>query len=177
MWHKLKHATGNADLCLANMQKVLLKVGSAVAKSTDTQLAIWAGPEMTSASALTEKLATYNADALTLLGNVNYELSYRQCDTIKPNLNNEYSLPCGSQVPIMGLLLGDELQCQLNHIKATNEIGYTTTAKSSYQNHSDGWKGKFSYSSGKPFLRKRGWSYWPHKNFYKPRETEKKSSL
>ena len=180
IWNKLKHVTRSADLRLANMQKVLVKVGSAVAKSTDTLLAIRADPEKTSASALTEKLGklvTYNADALALLGHVNIELSYRRRDAIKPNLNNEYSSLCGSQVPITGLLFGDELQSQLNNIKATNKIGHTTTAKSSYRNHNDGWKGKSSHSSGKPFLGKRGRSYRPHgNNSYKPRETEKKSS-
>ena len=129
------------------MLKVLVKVGSAVAKSTDTLLAIRADPEKTSASALTEKLGqlvTYNADALALLGHANIELSYRRRDAIKPNLNNEYSSLCGSQVPITGLLFGDELQSQLNNIKATNKIGHTNTAKSSYRNHSDGWRGKSS---------------------------------
>ena len=135
IWNKLKHVTRSADLRLANMQKVLVKVGSAVAKSTDTLLAIRADPEKTSASALTEKLGKlvmYNADALALLGHVNIELSYHRRDAIKPNLNNEYSSLCGSQVPITGLLFGDELQSQLNNIKATNKIGHTTTAKSSY---------------------------------------------
>ena len=36
IWNKLKHITRSADLRLANMQKVLVKVGSVVAKSTDT---------------------------------------------------------------------------------------------------------------------------------------------
>ena len=70
-WNNLKHVTRSADLRLANMQNVLLKVSSAVAKSADTLLAgllaIRADPEKTSASALTEKLrklVTYNADAL-----------------------------------------------------------------------------------------------------------------
>ena len=116
------------------MQKILVKVGSAVAKSTGTLLAMRADPEKTSASAFTEKLGklvTHNADALALLGHVNIELSYRRRDAIKPNLNNEYSSLCSSQVPITGLLFGDELKSQLNNIKATNKIGHRATAKSS----------------------------------------------
>ena len=61
--------TRSVDLRLANMQKVLLKVGSAVAISTDTLLAIRADPEKISVTAITEqlgKLVTYNADALAL---------------------------------------------------------------------------------------------------------------
>lgn len=100
-WNKLKHVTRGAYLRLANMQKILVKVGSAVAKSTDILLVIRADPEKTLVSALTEKLGklvTYNADALTLLGFVNIELSYSRRDAIKPNLNNEYSSLCASQV-------------------------------------------------------------------------------
>ena len=154
IWNKLKHVTRSADLRLANMQKILVKVGSTVAKSTDTLLAMRADPEKTAASAIIEKLGklvTHNAHALALLGHVNIELSYSRLDALKPNLNNEYSSLCGSQVPITSLLFGDELQSQLNNIKATNKIGHRTTGKSSYRNLSDGWKGKSSHSSGKPF--------------------------
>ena len=51
------------------MQKLVVKIGSAVAISTNTLLAIRADPEKISATAVTEqlgKLATYNADALAL---------------------------------------------------------------------------------------------------------------
>ena len=78
--NKLKHVTRSADLRLANMQKVLVKVGSVVAKSSDT-VGYRCRLEKTSASALTEKLGklvTYNADALALLGYVNIKLSYRR---------------------------------------------------------------------------------------------------
>ena len=45
IWNKLKHVTRSANLRLANIQKVLVKVGSVVAKSTGTLLAIPADPE------------------------------------------------------------------------------------------------------------------------------------
>ena len=97
IWNKLKHTTRSGGLLLANMQKVIVKVSSTVAKLTDTMLAIHADSEKTSASTLTEKLGklvTYNADALALLGHVNIELSYRSCNAIIPNLNNKYSSLC-----------------------------------------------------------------------------------
>ena len=67
IWNKLKHVIRSADLRLVNMRKILVKVGSAVAKSTDILLAMRADPEKTSGSAFTEKLGkliTHNADAL-----------------------------------------------------------------------------------------------------------------
>ena len=113
--NKLKHVTRSADLGLANMQKIFVKVGSAVAKSTDALLAIRADPEKTSAPALTEKLGklvTHNADALALLGHVNIELSYRRRDAMKPNLNNEYSSLCGLKNPSRACYLA--MSCNLN---------------------------------------------------------------
>ena len=128
IWSKLKHGTRSTDLRLANIQKVLVKVGSAVVKSTDTLLTIRANPDKFPPAALTEQLGnlvTFNTDAIALLDHVNMEMSYRRRDAIKPNLNTEYSALCGSQVPVTGLLFGDELQTQLNSIKATNKIGHT----------------------------------------------------
>ena len=57
IWNKLKHVTRSADLRLTNMQKVLVKVGRAVAKSIDTLVAIRAHPEKISESARTENWA------------------------------------------------------------------------------------------------------------------------
>ena len=67
IWNKLKHTTRSGGLLLANMQKVIVKVSSTVAKLTDTMLAIHADPEKTSASAFTEKLGelvTHNTQML-----------------------------------------------------------------------------------------------------------------
>ena len=181
IWSKLKHGTRSTDLRLANIPKVLVKVGSAVVKSTDTLLTIRANPDKFPPAALTEQLGnlvTFNTDAIALLDHVNMEMSYRRRDAIKPNLNTEYSALCGSQVPVTGLLFGDELQSQLNSIKATNKIGHTATVKSSCRNQSSHWKGKSFNHTGKPFLgRKPGQFYRAHNNNYsKPRGTEKESS-
>ena len=144
------------------MQKPLVKVGSALFESTDTLLANRASPDKFPGAVRSENLAkyvTYNADALALLRHVHVEMSYHGRNIIKPNLNMEYSASCGSQVPINGFLFGDELQSQLNNIKASNKIGHTTTTKPSYRHHGDSWKGKASHQSGKPFLGNRGRSY------------------
>ena len=87
------------------MQKVLVKVGSVVAKSTDIVLAIRADPEKTLASALTEKLVnlvTYNADALTLLGHINIELSYRRLGSTSSRFGSPVVYPPSSQLLVWG---------------------------------------------------------------------------
>lgn len=66
-----------------------------------------------------------NADEIALLGHVSSELSQRRRDIICLNLNKDYAILCSSNVPVTALLLGEELQTQLNHICASNKISNT----------------------------------------------------
>jgi len=57
IWNKLKHRTRSEDLCLANMQKTLVKVGSVLPKSTDTLPAIRTSPDKFPSAVLSENWA------------------------------------------------------------------------------------------------------------------------
>ena len=70
-----------------------------------------------------------HTDALGLLGHISFEISQRRRDAIRLNLNKEYAKLCVSHVPITKMLFGDELQTQLNHIRASNKISNTTTTQ------------------------------------------------
>jgi len=72
-----------------------------------------------------------NADALALLGNISFEISQRRREAIHPTLHKDYSTLCPSHVPITNFLFGDELQTQLNHIRASNKISSTTSPSNS----------------------------------------------
>jgi hypothetical protein len=48
---------------------------------------------------------------------------------IKPFLNKEYATFCSPQGPVTEFLFGDELQSQLNNIKASNKIGNTMASE------------------------------------------------
>jgi hypothetical protein len=84
-------------------------------------------------------------DALALLGHTNYDLSLRRRETMKPSLNKEYASLCSSQTSVTSMLFGDELQSQLNAIRASNRISQTATQsttghfvshnKSTFQRH------------------------------------------
>ncbi|CAB4008924.1 Hypothetical predicted protein, partial [Paramuricea clavata] len=79
------------------------------------------------------KLLTMNADAVALLGHATHQLSMHRRQAIKPFLpflNKEYATHCSPQGPVTEFLFGDELQSQLNNIKASNKIGNTMASES-----------------------------------------------
>ena len=55
------------------------------------------------------------------------DLSHRRRESIKPHLpvNKDYAGICASHVPITALLFGEDLQTQLNNIRASNRVSDT----------------------------------------------------
>ena len=100
------------------------------------------------------KLVTMNADALALLGHATHQLSMHRRQAIKPFLNKEYATLCLPQGPVTEFLFGDELQAQLNNIKATNKIGNAMASEPPRQlaKGKEHWKNKTRGS----FLGRRG---------------------
>ena len=74
-----------------------------------------------------ESMIRMNTDALALLGHISFEVSQRRRDVIRPTLHKDYATLCASHVPIATMLFGDELQTQLNHIRASNKISSTAS--------------------------------------------------
>ena len=74
-----------------------------------------------------------NSDALELLGHATHQLSMHRQQAIIPFLHKQYAAPCFPHGPFTEFLFGDELQAQLNNIKATNKIGNAMASKSPTQ--------------------------------------------
>ena len=117
IWDKLDNKTKHNDLRATSTQKILAKVGSILTFTTDKLLQM-----RNAASPDVDQLITMNTDALALLGHTMCELSMRRRDAIRPNLNKDYSSLCASHVPVTTYLFGDNLQTQLNDIRASNKI-------------------------------------------------------
>ena len=94
-----------------------------------------------------------HTDALGPLGHMSFEISQRRRDAIRPNLNKEYATLCASHVPITNMLFGDELQTQLNHIRASNKICNTTSSHGGNKGYSkqrgSSYRGSHSTSTGR----------------------------
>ena len=111
IWDKVDNKTKHNDLGATRMQKILAKVGSILTFTTIKllQMRNAALPDV-------DQLITMNIDALALLGHTKCELSMRQRDAIRPNLNKDYSSLCASHVPVTTYLFAHNLQPQLNDI-------------------------------------------------------------
>lgn len=132
IWARLSSQAKRNDLRLASVQKVLVKIGAILAQCADKLMT--ARLEHTNGGKMSNEdmngLLGLQIDALALLGHANYDLSLRRREVIKPTLNREYGTLCSSQNPVTSLLFGDDLQAQLNAIRASNRLGHTATKSS-----------------------------------------------
>ena len=93
-----------------------------------------------------DKMVSSHTDALALLCHSQYELSLKRREAIKPSLKKEYAALCSTNVPVTSLPYGDDLQQQLNNIKASNKISQVSANVN--KPHKAGYKGSSS-NSGK----------------------------
>ena len=149
---RLDRQTRGRDLKLSTLQSTTTKMGYICTKATE--LLLQARRENKSLDI--EQLIRMHTDALGLSGHISFEISQRRRDAIRPNLNKEYATLCASHVPITKMLFGDELQTQLNHIRASNKISNTTSTqggnKGSSKQRGPSYLGSHSTSTGRNFL-------------------------
>ena len=168
IWMKLNRPATRQDLQMANIQRAIVKACTAL-----TQLAeILLTTSSDTAGLDLGKLVTMNADALALLGHATHQLSMHRRQAIKPFLNKEYATLCLPQGPVTEFLFGDELQAQLNNIKATNKIGNAMASEPPRQlaKGKEHWKNKTRGS----FLGRRGGRL--DRPLYRPKQWQKNKS-
>ena len=124
-----------------------------------------------------QKLIKLNTNAVALLGHAHVDLSHRRRESIKPHLNKDYVSLCASHVPVTALLFGNDLQTQLNNIRASNRV--STTAVGNRPKKVKGHPSRNYQKSerrSKPFLSKgRQWnSKPPQKPFFRSQDQGKK---
>lgn len=150
IWGRLDRQTRGKDLKLSNLQTTLTKVGNITAQTTDMLKARTEDGKVD-----VDNMVRMNADALALLGHISFEISQRRREAIRPTLHKDYATLCASHVPITNFLFGDELQTQLNHIRASNKI--SSTASSSNYTHRRSYGKSHTPATNqhwKPFLGK-----------------------
>lgn len=131
IWSRISNTGQRQYLKLVAIQKTLVAVGTAVTKAAqllmDARQHDGIRRREGDKNNLTNEVLTLQVDALALLGHTNYELSLRRREMMKPSLNKDYASLCSSQTSVSSMLFGDELQSQLNSIRASNRISRTAT--------------------------------------------------
>ena len=122
IWNKLTHQAKRRDLRVAAIQKAVTKVRAILTCSASKIMAALADSKNSNITSNLEELLTFTTDAIALLGDINQSFSQHRRDLIRPCLNKEYSALCLPHTPITGKLFGDELQSQVNSIKASDKI-------------------------------------------------------
>ena len=165
IWDKLSHSVKQQDLRSSSTQKtveMLLEMKNSKQPKSDSDI---------------QKLIKMNTDAVALLGHAHVDLSHRRREAIKPHLNKDYAGLCASHVPVTALLFGNDLQTQLNNIRASNRV--STTAVGNRHKNTKGHPSRNYQNSdrrNKPFLAKgRQWnSKQPPKPFFRSQDQGKK---
>ena len=176
IWDKLSHSVKQQDLRSSSTQKTVGTAGAALCKSIEMLLEMKNSKQPKSDSDI-QQLIKMNTDAVALLGHAHVDLSHRRREAIKPHLNKDYAGLCGSHVPVTALLFGNDLQTQLNNIRASNRV--STTAVWNRHKNTKGHPSRNYQKSdrrNKPFLAKgRQWnSKQPPKPFFRSQDQGKK---
>ena len=124
IWDKLSHSVKQQDLRSSSTQKTVGTAGAVLCKSIEMLLEMKNSKQPKSDSDI-QKLIKLNTDAVALLGHAHVDLSHRRRESIKPHLNKDYAGLCASHVPVTALLFGNDLQTQLNNIRASNRVSTT----------------------------------------------------
>ena len=124
IWGRLDKETHAKDIKLSYLQSNLTAVGNVMSKTTDMLLQARADKNRVDV----ETIIRMNMDAIAIMGHTTYNLAQRRSDVIRPTLNKDYATLCASHVPVTTFLFGDELQTQLNHIRASNKTKNTASA-------------------------------------------------
>ena len=161
IWANMSHAVKRVDLRTANTQNIVSKVGTIIAKCTDNSLK---ARKKDAKKIDLDEMVSFHTDALALLGHTQNELPMKRREAIRPSLKKEYAGLCSRNVPVTSLLFGDDLQQQLNNIKASNKMSQTSanankSQRSRYKgNSSDSGKNRFSDQHYKrPFHSQSHW--------------------
>ena len=176
IWDKLSHSVKQQDLRSSSTQKTVGTAGAVLCKSIEMLLEMKNSKQPKSDSDI-QKLIKLNTDAVALLGHAHVDLSHRRRESIKPHLNKDYVSLCASHVPVTALLFGNDLQTQLNNIRASNRV--STTAVGNRHKNVKGHPSRNYQKSerrSKPFLSKgRQWnSKPPQKPFFRSQDQGKK---
>ena len=139
VWKILDHKVHTQDKYMSDVQNIVATAIVPVIKLAGTFK-----------KSLNKEAKTFISDILTLIGQVQYNLSVRRRYNIRPNLKKKYHSLCNISMPITTQLFGDDISKEIKSCDSLANVGRDTYK---YQYRS-GWRGR----SGRGQLQyKRGY--------------------
>ena len=119
---------------------------------------------------LNQEAKSYVSDILTLIGQVQYNLSVRRRYNIRPHLKKKYHSLCNISMPITTFLFGDDIAKEIKSCDSIANVG-----REQYSQYKSGWRGR---GSERPFHRGSSYSqnYSNFGNRYQPYPQQRGSS-
>lgn len=110
-----------------------------------------------------ENIKTLLSDAMTVFGQVQYNLSLRRRFTIRPYLNRKYSGLCNSSFPITSMLFGDQIDKEIKAADASKYLGVKNAQgyQSGYQNSQPRFNNR-GRGTGKYYFDRQQGRYAPY---------------
>ena len=115
IWSSLQSKTRSLDIKIQKVEQAMLKSMVPIISCVELLLKNDKCDQKT--------LITKLLDSVAIISHSNHELNLRRRELIKPDLNRQFASLCSSQVPITGLLFGDNLSQKCKDIQETNKLG------------------------------------------------------
>ena len=157
VWGTIRPEVKSADKSFTALQDAILTASGAIAMSINDIL-----KHRESKSPLDcQSVVSQQIDAITLLGFVCKELSYRRKEAMRPSINPMYKAACGRTTNPTTLLFGDDIAKTMQEVKAMSRITQNISARPSRRNPYQRFGN--SASQNNSFLSQRGRGYPPRR--------------
>ena len=112
VWNTLQAKTRSTDIKIQKVQQAILTGVVPTVRTVESLMGMVSATPGQPADIKAE--ITKLLDAVSILGQANYELNLRRRELIKPDLNQQFGGLYTTQVPITGLLFGDNVTDRLS---------------------------------------------------------------
>ena len=125
VWGTIRPETKSVDKSFAALQDAILTASSALTMSINDIL-----QNRESKTPLDyQSVISKGLDAITLLGFVSKEISYRRKEAMPPSINQIYKAACGRTTKPTTVLFSDDMAKSMQEVKAINQITQQSAAR------------------------------------------------
>ena len=137
VWRILEKKGRSYDRMLVEIQNLVATGMVPVIKLAETM-----GSELS-------QTAKYISDALTMFGQVQYQLSLRRRYIIRPNLKKKYKNICSRSTPITSQLFGDDIGREIKNCDTGLSLAFPKYENRSFRGKAPQYRGGYQYRGGR----------------------------